>query len=84
MLTKKCKERSERCNDFDNEVLLNHHKALLLQGYFREVKGRLSKFKEQQYLKENAQTKVTREAKAKFRNPFDRLDAGQSRLKIGC
>ncbi len=33
------------------------------------------------YLNENAQTKVTREAKAKFRKPFDRLDAGHSRLK---
>ena len=43
----------------------------------------MPKSKEQKYLKENAQTKVTREAKAKFRKPFDRLDAGQSRLKIG-
>ncbi len=34
----------------------------------------------QQYLKENAQTKVTREAKAKFRKPFDRFDAGHSKL----
>ena len=30
------------------------------------------------YLNENAQTNVTSEAKAKFRNPFDRLEAGQS------
>ena len=30
------------------------------------------------HLNENAHTKVTKEAKAKFRKPFDKVEAGQS------
>ncbi len=33
------------------------------------------------HLNENAHTKVTKEAKAKFRKPFDKLEAGHSLRK---